>query len=207
MQEIVRTDTESATYSHDYAVTKEYTIGIGGRATGYNTNNAIGPVSNLPEVVEECAVCFSKNKNVAGIKGSLGAVFSTVGEGIGTSQQPRFVGLFWECDNLKGSIPENLFTGIYGTPVDSMFKAIFLSCSGLTGSIPEDLFAGIDASLAPGVFWLTFYDCSGLTGSSAKINGKYLYEIWPDAAAGQVDGCYKGATGLSDYASIPAVWK
>ena len=41
----------------------------------------------------------------------------------------------------------------------------------------------------------------------AKSNGKYLYEIWPDATKAQVGKAYEGTTGLSDYADIPTQWK
>jgi hypothetical protein len=51
------------------------------------------------------------------------------------------------------------------------------------------------------------YVGDGLTGPSAKINGQYLYEIWPDATATQVRAMYCGATGLSDCADIPSNWK
>jgi hypothetical protein len=46
-----------------------------------------------------------------------------------------------------------------------------------------------------------------LTGPSATSNGQYLYEIFSITDSFQSSGCYSGATGLSDYASIPAAWK
>ena len=52
----------------------------------------------------------------------------------------------------------------------------------------------------------TFYGCTSLTGQSAQINGKYLYNIWPSATEEQVGSAYGNATGLTDYASMPAIW-
>ncbi|MBD5400508.1 hypothetical protein HDR61_02045 [bacterium] len=346
---IKRTDTSETTYSHTYSAAGARTIGIGGRAMEYNTKPAIAAIS------------FWSNTNVAGISGALGAIFSTIGDGAQSGQQPRFYRTFSGCSNLSGSIPENLFAGISGAPASSMFCGTFSSCRGLTGPIPENLFAGISGAPAssmfygtfsscrgltgpipenlfagisgkpewymfketfsgcsgltgsipeklfarisgapamgmfhktfsgcsnlsgsiPGnlfagisgapassMFYGTFYECSGLTGPipenlfagisgapaedmfvytfykcsgltsipenlfgnisgaaqrsmffcmfcngtsltgpSAKINGKYLYKIWPSATSVQVGGCYLGDTGLDDYADIPAAWK
>ena len=57
------------------------------------------------------------------------------------------------------------------------------------------------------MFVYAFNKCSGLTGASPKINGQYLYEIWPDATNAQVGVMYRGATGPTDYADIPSNWK
>ena len=43
--------------------------------------------------------------------------------------------------------------------------------------------------------------------ADARMNGQYLYEIWPNAMWLQVSGMYYNATGLSDYSSIPSAWK
>lgn len=87
-----------------------------------------------------------------------------------------------------------------------VFGSTFGGCYGL-GSIPEDLFAGIDinAPLAEDVFAYTF-GFSGLTDPAARINGRYLYEIWPDATYAQVRNMYSGSTELSDYNCIPTAW-
>ena len=72
-------------------------------------------------------------------------------------------------------------------------------------SIPENLFAGISGPAATDMFASTFAYCTSLTGPSARTNGQYLYEIWPD-----VDyymNTYENATGLSDYDQIPYNWK
>ncbi len=105
-------------------------------------------------------------------------------------------------DTQITSIPENLFAGISGAPAESMFGGTFYN-SKLT-SIPENLFAGISGAPAVDMFGFTFKNCTSLTGPSARTNGQYLYEIWPDATS---QGTYSGATGLSDYDQIPDNWK
>ena len=149
---------------------------------------------------------------------------------------------FYKCSGLTGAIPDGLFAGISGAPAEYMFSSTFSGCSGLTGAIPAGLFAGISGAPAYAMFDSTFYGCSGLTsipenlfgdisgtlyghelfamfagctsltGPSARINGQYLYEIWPDAlflnATGSYDiGPYYHCTGLSDYNQIPHQWK
>ncbi len=118
-----------------------------------------------------------------------------------------FAGTFYWVENLTGSIPAGMFAGIRGEPAIYMYHGLFVNCSGLTGQIPENLFGDISGPAAEFMFRYTFQNCSGLTGPSARINGKYLYEIWPDAPANATQLCYKSVTGLSDYATIPAAWK
>ena len=101
------------------------------------------------------------------------------------------------------NIPENLFAGVRGAPAESMFNGTFQNTQ--ITSIPENLFAGISGPAAWGMFYNTFSDCTSLTGPSARINGQYLYEIWPDVSSYM--STYEGATGLSDYAQIPNNWK
>ncbi|MBR5625333.1 MAG: hypothetical protein IKW67_00945, partial [Alphaproteobacteria bacterium] len=128
-----------------YSKPDAYKIIIGGRATGYD--------NSVP------AISFEANQNLAGIDGSLGAIFPTLNK-----SQPIFYLTFSDCTNLKGSIPANLFSGIQGAPADSMFNGTFFGCSGLNGSIPENLFSGISGAPAEGMFAGTFHSCSGLTG-------------------------------------------
>ena len=111
---------------------------------------------------------------------------------------------YWTFNGTEiTSIPENLFAGIYGAPADSMFFGTFQNTK-ITG-IPENLFAGISGPTADGMFYNTFAYCSYLTGPSARIDGQYLYEIWPDV--GYNAYTYRDATGLSDYDQIPLNWK
>ena len=112
---------------------------------------------------------------------------------------------FSSCKGLT-SIPDGLFAGISGAPASSMFNYTFYGCSGLT-SIPENLFGNISGTAQSYMFKETFKNCTSLTGPSARINGQYLYEIWPSATTSQVNDMYYNATKLSDYSSIPSAWK
>ena len=123
----------------------------------------------------------------------------------GKPASDMFVGTFYGCTGLT-SIPAGLFAGISGAPAEYMFANTFYGCTGLT-SIPENLFGNISGTAQYRMFRLTFNNCTSLTGPSARINGQYLYKIWPSAALDQVNGMYRGATGLSDYSSIPTYWK
>ena len=116
-----------------------------------------------------------------------------------------FRNTFRGCSGLT-SIPSDLFAGISGAPAMSMFQGTFYGCTGLT-SIPENLFGNISGTAQSSMFRNTFYNCTSLTGPSARINGQYLYEIWPSATTSQVGDMYYNATGLSDYSSIPSAWK
>lgn len=249
-----KNNTTTTTYSHKYATAGEYVIKIGGYATGYN-----GFVS----------IQFLNNKNLGKIEGSLGAIFSTIKKSDGTIINPGFYMLFSGCTNLTGTIPPDLFKGVYGQPISYMFSYTFHACAGLTGTIPAELFEDIKGNPAPYMFQRTFYvdvglgaggipdnlfagisgppaegmflgtlhgmrltgtipenlfgDISGpaqkqmftamfynnvgLTGDSARINGRYLYEIWPDATYEQVGTIYWNDKKLTDYANIPDVWK
>ncbi len=78
--------------------------------------------------------------------------------------------------------------------------------------IPDNLFGNISGPAMVGMFVNTFSNTGlAISGPSAKIDGKYLYEIWPDATAEQVGGCYGGMyappSALTDYADIPSAWK
>ncbi|MBQ7056156.1 MAG: hypothetical protein IJN91_04475 [Alphaproteobacteria bacterium] len=220
---ITRTNTQNLGYSHNYSTAGTYTIKIGGKATAYNTSTTYAAISFYAN--------YSQTE-IASIDGSLGAIFGTLADG----SQPRFYWTFYNASNMTGSIPSDLFAGISGAPASYMFDSTFYGCSGLT-SIPENLFAGISGAPASNMFHSTFYSCRGLTsipenlfgsisgtaqngmfymtfgycpsltGPSARINGQYLYEIWPSATSYQVGGMYSGATGLSDYSSIPTYWK
>ena len=140
-----------------------------------------------------------------GCSGLTGTIPDGLFTGIsGAPANIMFRNTFYGCSGLT-SIPDGLFAGISGAPASSMFQGTFRGCSGLT-SIPENLFGNISGTAQSSMFYGTFYDCTSLTGPSARINGQYLYEIWPDATT-QFEDMYYRATGLSDYASIPDVWK
>ena len=116
-----------------------------------------------------------------------------------------FDGTFNGCSGLTGSIPDRLFGDIQGAPASGMFSYTFSGCGGLT-SIPENLFEGIQGISVNYMFSYTFFGCGGLTGPSARINGEYLYNIWPNNIRNMAS-MYYGARGLSDYSEIPAGMK
>ena len=230
VETITKPDTTNTIYSHNYDTAGEYTIGLRGQATAYNTDTTTAAISFIDSDVGK----FDSTMQIASIDGSLGAIFGTLPDA--TEKQPRFYSTFYAASNMKGTIPENLFAGISGAPASYMFSDTFMGCVGLT-SIPENLFAGISGAPASymfaytfngcskltsipenlfgnisgtaqsSMFSRTFSDCTSLTGPSARINGQYLYEIWPDATSSQVGDMYQNATGLSDYSSIPSAWK
>lgn len=143
----------------------------------------------------------------SGCSGLSGEIPAELFQGI---SGPPLYGVFYRtfsgCSKLTGPIPENLFSGIYGTPAGSMFYYTFFDCKGLT-AIPDNLFGNISGTAKTAMFGGMFSGCSGLRGTSAKINGQYLYNIWPNATDTQIGDMYYNATGLSDYSSIPDIWK
>ncbi len=143
----------------------------------------------------------------SGCSGLSGEIPADLFRGIsGTPLYGVFYRTFSGCSGLTGPIPENLFSGIYGTPAGSMFYYTFYNCTGLT-SIPDNLFGNISGSAKTNMFGGMFSGCIGLGGNSAKINGQYLYDIWPDATETQIGDMYYNATRLNDYTNIPTAWK
>ena len=57
------------------------------------------------------------------------------------------------------------------------------------------------------MFRASFFWCSGLSGDSVKINGEFLYKLYSELQDVSIAGMYYGATGLNDYADMPAYWK
>ena len=228
VEAITKQDTTNTTYSHSYATANTYTIGLSGQATAYDTGGYTAAISfyNYRD---------PQSKKIASIDGSLGAIFGTLSSD--TYNQPLFVQTFQDASNMTGSIPSDLFAGISGAPAEGMFANTFYGCSGLTGaipdglfgnltgapassmfdstfsgcsgltSIPENLFGNISGTAKGSMFTETFYNCTSLTGPSARINGQYLYEIWPSVTGLYVLNMYAGCIGLSDYSSIPYPWK
>ncbi len=113
---------------------------------------------------------------------------------------------FAGCTGLT-SIPENLFASI--TSVENsyaVFVGTFEGCTGIT-AIPENLFASITSiETSYMIFAGTFAWCSGLAGPSARINGRYMYDIWSDVSPEFFYDMYAGCEGLSDYNCIPSDW-
>ena len=143
---VEETGNSSSPHSHDYSTAGQYTIRIGGLATGYGRDYA--------------SISFSGNSAIDSIDGSLGAIFPTLADG----SQPRFSSTF--SNTTITSIPENLFAGVTGA-AEHMFSGTFYGCSSLT-SIPEKLFAGVTGA-AEHMFSGTFRDCSALTSIPEKL--------------------------------------
>ena len=231
VETIVKNNTTETNYSHNYVKADVYTIGLSGQATAYSADT-----TTIKFHSSSVNTVYHKDANaekIVSIDGSLGAIFGTLPDG----GQPRFSGTFYNAYNMTGSIPANLFAGISGAPSSYMFYSTFYNCSGLTGAIPDGLFAGISGAPAMSMFRetfcycskltsipenlfgnisgtaksymfdSTFSDCTSLTGPSARINGQYLYEIWPNAPSSYDYGPYYGCTGLSDYSTMPAIWR
>jgi len=148
---VTRTGTSSATYTCTYSTAGEKTILFAGTATGYSTSTTTPAISFYNGTPTK----------VASVSGSLGSIFSTLGESNG--QQPRFYQTFRGCTNLT-TIPANLFSGI-NYPASYMFYYTFYGCSSLQ-SIPVNLFFPNATSGVSGqtyMFAYTFYNCTSLT--------------------------------------------
>lgn len=151
----------------------------------------------------------------AGNFGNLGDRFLECGKniwkfGTGVSNvsgwdPATFCGAFMYCEALT-TIPETLFDGITGDIDEYMFYNMFEGAERLS-AIPNGLFDGLTGASQTGLFSYMFSDCYKLTGNSAKINGEYLYNRWPNATSAQVGGMYMNDTRLTDYVSIPSAWK
>lgn len=87
-----------------------------------------------------------------------------------------------------------------------MFDQTFANCSKFSG-MEDDLFGDLSGNPQPNMFYRTFYGDKKLTGYTPKINGQYLYEVWPNATSAQVGGMFGNCNKLSDYRSFPSVWR
>ncbi len=171
--------------------------------TGSIPSRLFGDISGAPAVY-----MFSYTfNNCSGLTGSIpSGLFGAIS---GAPASHMFYVTFQNCSNLTGSIPVGLFGDISGAPAALMFDSTFRGCSKLTGSIPVGLFGDISGAPAAGMFRQTFSGCSNLTGESALMpdGTTRLYEQFPTASGTECENCYLGATGLSDYATMPEGWK
>ena len=83
------------------------------------------------------------------------------------------------------------------------FVGLFTNNSSLSSEIPENFLDGIHGEPRAGMFNGMFNGCSNIVGRSARIDGKYLYELWPDAGN---TATYGSSRKLDDYACIPTSW-
>lgn len=124
----------------------------------------------------------------------------------GAPAENMFYGTFYGLSKLQGTIPSGVFAGISGAPAPGMFNQTFANCSKLSG-IGEGVFGNLSGAAQDNMFYRTFYGDKKLTGYTPKINGQYLYEVWPDATSAQVGGMFGSCNKLSDYRSLPSVWR
>lgn len=194
-----------AVIPHTYDTAGVHTIRFGGRATDYGTSYK----TNDPGAVSFGVRATGFNGTtahagtplyVAGISGSLGAIYPSLSNG----KQPRFRSTFSGCTNMTGSIPATLFSGVTGNSSDgnynaSIFLYTFENCSGLTGSIPAELFGDLNnAKTGMAMFQGTFRGCGGLTGS---IPETLFGGVTGGPRAGLFGGTFYGCSGLTG--SIP----
>ena len=148
-----------AVVPHTYETAGVHTIRFDGLATGYDERYDI----DIPGAVSFGIKATGYNGTtqhagtplyVAGISGSLGAIYRSLANG----NQPRFISTFNGCTNLTGSIPAGLFSGVSGT-AEAMFFATFARDAGIVGYISPALFAGITGS-STNIFSNTFLDTS-----------------------------------------------
>lgn len=174
---ITRTNTSEATYTCTYSDAGEHDIKFEKvTVTGYFADTTKGTLN------------FQNNTNVAGIYGSIGAVFPTITPGV-KGKTPPLAYMFAGCTNLNSEIPEDLLAGIYGEPVAWQFRNMFHGCTSLEGPIPASLFDSIHGRAKVGVFGHLFRDCTSLKGpipdnlfSNITGSANYLY-------ANVFDGC------------------
>lgn len=155
IQEIQK-DMGMQTISHEYADNaSNYTIKLGGHATGYPSYDMMDDESDVPAI----AIAFGdldtgQITELSSIDGCLGCVFSTLDSGA----QPLFVSTFTMQTQLK-TVPAGLFDGIHGAGTPGMFGYTFLG-SGLE-SLPDNMFGGL-TSAALYTFFATFSECPQL---------------------------------------------
>ena len=143
---------------------------------------------------QNCSSLSGTNIDDSNNTGMKYAIPPTLFSGITNLAVATFQGTFYNCSGLTGSIPGNLFSGIYGKPVSNMFQTTFYGCSGLTGSIPGALFSGISGAPASNMFYQTFRGCSGLTG---PIPGNLFSGISGTPATSMFQGTFYGCSGLT----------
>ena len=201
VQHIVDPRTTAREYTHTYTTAGSYQIKFWGTATAYSTTDTVPAISFSYATYGNEWNTPTSNANelmIAGISGSLGALFPTIGTGAANGQQPRFYRTFAGATNMTSSIPSGLFTGITGAPATRMFQSLFHGCNSITGSIPAGLFSGLSGAPAHHLFYTTFSDCSGLTGS---IDTDLFATISGAPAAYTFTLTFKGCSGLTG--SIP----
>ena len=143
----------------------------------------------------------------------------------GEPAESMFSGTFSSTWGIT-KIPKGLFAGISGEPAKNMFNSTFDGSTALvnigydaaTGTSGHPIFGNITGEWVSGMFSNTFANDTKLASESAKMTvvtenddgtfttaDKFLYEVWPTPPGDA--NTYSGATGLTDYANIPELWK
>ena len=213
--EAIHTPTAAHTaYPHRYTDgVAQHTVRISGRATKYSG------LGNKPDAPAAAIQFWSTSNNLLGVGGCLGCVFPTIGSGDEDGQQPTFFKAFLGQKNIKElpvgffdgvhgkpshgmfhstfqesgleSIPNRLFTNINGSAADviNTFRDTFNRCGNLA-EIPANLFGDITDVEKREFFWGMFYGDGNLTGPAPKINGKYIWDWWPNLQTQMFTGCH-----------------
>ena len=170
--------------------------------TGPIPAGLFGPLSGAP-ASNMFAGTF---QDCSGLTGPIPA--GLFGNMSGNAERSMFSTTFSGCSNLTGFGAGFTF-GSFTRTEEQIFYRTFYNCTELTGSIPVGLFGNMSAGGSCNLMFVnTFYGCSGLTGQSARTpDNTPLYTMFSGATTVHVGGCYIGATGLSDYESIPSAWK
>ena len=111
------------TISHTYASAGVHTIRFDGLATDYTTasgDNVPGAVSfGVTAAIDDNGVGYTGTPLfVAGISGSLGAIYPSLQNG----HQPKFISTFDGCAGLTGYINSGLFSGVNGNSSGMFYK-------------------------------------------------------------------------------------
>ena len=198
---ITRVDTAPTEYSHTFATGGVKYIRFGGVATGYNTTtyadkDASGAAIRFGAATNQTSTQTGGSALlVAGLSGSIGAVFPTLGNA--NNQSPIFFEMCVGCSNLT-YVDGSLFTGVT-TAKKNMYRSVFDKCSKLT-TVPGNLFSGTIGS-AESMYRSAFYECTSLSsipgtlfsGISGAQKSMFMYTFY-------------GTTGLAGQYIPPALF-
>lgn len=225
---VTHTDgSEHQTHSHSYTDgAPQHTVRIKGRVTKYMS------LASKPNESPAAIQFWSHHNQLVGIGGCLGCLFPTIGDGSADGQQPTFYKAFSGQGGLNVPIPVGFLNGLHGRPSHGMFHSMFensgithlpvgmfanisgsaagvtntfrdtfKNCNNLT-SIPADFFGDITDVENREFFWAMFYGDRNLTGPAPKINGKYLWEWWPNLQTQMFTQC-----NLDEQSAMPAGYR
>ena len=197
IETITKTNIANQTLAHKYETTGQFEIKISGSSTAYSTE--------LPAISFQCKNDqdeYITNFPIVGIRGSLGAVFPTIGNEI----QPLFIKTFYGCDKINSTkIPSGLFSGITGKPVAHMFDSTFAGMDQIT-EIPNNFTFGVSGEPAESVFAFTFANTNirtiptgFFTGISGKPADKMFQGTFSNTRLSEIPSdLFSGITGSAD---------